>query len=88
MEIPPPFDEDAFSVAAGVQDGEQPDFRCLDEEKKAVGKTSEVQASYIGKTDCMKLRVANQASVAEKEISGKLQTQTGLLVFVPVEGFA
>jgi hypothetical protein len=73
---------------AGVQDGEQPDFRCLDEVRKAAGKTVEVQASHIGETDCMKLRVANQAAVAKKEINGKLQPQTRLLVFIPVEDFA
>ena len=66
--MPPAFGEDSLGVAAGVEDGEQPDFRRADDVEEAVRKAVEIQASHVGKAHGIKLRIASKAAVVGKKI--------------------
>ncbi len=86
--MPPPPGEDGLGVAAGVEDGEQPDFRRADDVEKPVGETVEIGAAHVGKAYGVELRVARQAAVVGEKVRRKLHPQTGPLVFIPVDGLA
>ena len=87
-EVPPPFSKNCLGVAAGVEHGQQPDFRLVDDVEQAARETLEVQTADIGKADGVKRRVAQEAAVMGKQFTREFQPQSGLLVFVPVDGLA
>src|ERR1700691_3946783 len=84
--MPPPFGDKCLGVAAGVQNAENPDIRSADYVENAVRKTVEIHASHVDKTDSIKLWVAHKRTIVGRKIFGKLQPQTGLLVFIPIVG--
>ena len=82
----PPLGDDCFHITAGVQSAENPSIRSTDDVENAVRKTVKDQASHFAKTDGIKLCATHTMAVAGKKILGKLQPQTGLLVFIPIVG--